>query len=61
MLLVGAVSGAVIGAGTAYLLLRTAEENDSEQPPQINTSDILRTVVGVVGTMRGIAALGKNK
>ena len=57
LLLVGAASGAVVGAVTAYLLARTAEEN-SVGPPQIQTSDVLKIGMSVIGTIRGIAALG---
>ncbi len=57
LLLIGAVSGAVVGAATAYLLARTAEENRAG-PPQIQTSDVLKIGLNVIGTVRGIAALG---
>lgn len=59
-LLVGAVVGAVVGLGTAYLLARTAEENRGG-PPQINTGDAVKAAVGVLGMMRGIAALGDKR
>ncbi|HSM55387.1 MAG TPA: hypothetical protein VK879_04460 [Candidatus Sulfomarinibacteraceae bacterium] len=56
-LLVGTAVGALIGLGTAYLLWRTAEESGSG-PPQISTGDAIKSAIGVVGLMRGIAALG---
>lgn len=56
-LLVGAVVGAFIGVGTAYLLWRTAEESGGG-PPEISTGDAIKSAIGVVGLMRGIAALG---
>ena len=56
-LIVGAVVGALVGLGTAYLLARTAEESGSG-PPEISTGEAIRTAIGVVGIMRGIAALG---
>lgn len=56
-LIVGAVVGALIGLGTAYLLARTAEESGGG-PPEISTGEAIRTAIGVVGIMRGIAALG---
>jgi len=57
ILLVGTVLGALIGAGTAYLLIRTADEKHAG-PPKISTGDAVKTVIGVVGLMRGIASLG---
>lgn len=56
-LLVGALVGALVGLGTAYLLARTAEESGGG-PPEITTGDAIKTAIGVVGIMRGIAALG---
>ncbi len=61
LLLAGAAIGAALGIGTAYLMIRTAEENENGQAPQINTSDLFRTTVGIIGAMRGIAALGKKQ
>lgn len=57
VLLVGTVVGALIGAATAYLMIRTAEEKQSG-PPKITTGDAVKSVVGVIGVMRGIASLG---
>lgn len=56
-LLMGAGLGAVVGLGTAYLLARTAEERGGG-PPQISTGDAVKAAVGIVGVIRGIAALG---
>lgn len=56
-LIVGAVVGALIGLGTAYLLARTAEESGGG-PPEISTGEAIKTAIGVVGIMRGIASLG---
>lgn len=56
----GGVLGAVLGAATAYLLVRTAEETNSG-PPHINTTDALRASIGVIGTIRSIAALADRK
>ena len=58
-LIIGAAVGAVVGAGTAYLMARTAEENQSG-PPQITTGDALKAGVSIIGVMRGIASLGKG-
>ena len=60
ILLVGTAIGALIGLGTAYLLARTAEEA-GEGPPEITTGDAVKTVVGIIALMRGIAALGDGK
>jgi hypothetical protein len=56
-LVVGAVVGALIGVATAYLLARTAEESGGG-PPQISTGDAIKSAVGIVGLVRGIASLG---
>lgn len=60
LLLIGAVSGALLGAGTAYLLARSAESN-SGGPPEISTRDLLSTGIAVIGVIRGIASLGDGK
>lgn len=60
ILLVGTISGALIGAGTAYLLARSAEGN-SGGPPEISTKDLLSTGIAIIGVIRGIAALGDGK
>jgi hypothetical protein len=54
----GVAMGILVGLGTAYLLIRTAEENDSGGPPELSTGDIIKSVLGIVGVMRGIASLG---
>lgn len=56
-LVVGALVGALIGVATAYLLARTAEESGGG-PPQISTGDAIKSAVGIVGLVRGIASLG---
>jgi len=61
LLVAGALFGALIGASTAYLMLRTAEEHGTNTPPTITTGDAIRTALGIIGTMRGVAALGKGK
>ena len=53
----GAVMGGLIGLFTAYWLARTAEEKHGA-PPEISTGDVLRTTVGIIGIIRGIASLG---
>ena len=56
--IVGTVVGAAIGFGTAYLFARSAEETGRGNPPKISTADAIKSAVGVIGLMRGIAALG---
>lgn len=60
LLLVGAIGGAVIGAGTAYLLARSAESNRGG-PPEVSTKDLLSTGIAIIGVIRGIASLGDGK
>jgi hypothetical protein len=60
LLLVGALGGALIGAGTAYLLARSAESNRGG-PPEISTKDLLTTGIAIIGVIRGIASLGDGK
>jgi hypothetical protein len=50
---VGAASGLIAG----YLLSRTADERGSG-PPKVKTGDALRLAIGIIGLVRGIAALG---
>lgn len=54
----GIAIGALVGFGTAYLLGRTAEEANRGAPPAISTSDAIKSAIGIIGVMRGIAALG---
>lgn len=56
VLVTGTIIGALVGLGTAYLLARTAEENQNG-PLRIKTGDALKAGVNVIGVMRGIAAL----
>lgn len=51
------IVGALSGLAAGFLLSRTSEEKGSG-PPKIRTSDALRLTVGVIGLVRGIAALG---
>ncbi len=60
VLVVSAIFGAVIGLVTGYLLTRTVDENNG-QPPQITTGDAFKIALGVIGVVRGIAALGNKK
>ena len=56
VLIIGTAIGALVGLGTAYLLARTAEENN-DGPPKIKTGDALKVGVNVIGVMGGIASL----
>lgn len=60
MYAIGAVAGTLAGLGAAYLMIRTAEENEGA-PPQINTSDAIKAALNVIGLVRGIAAMGAPK
>ncbi len=57
VIVIGTLIGAVTGLGTAYLLIRTAEEKRGGRP-HISTGDALKAALGLVGVVRGIAALG---
>lgn len=59
-LMIGTLAGAIVGAATAYLMIRTAEENESG-PPQIKTGDALKTSLNVITIVRAIAALGDGR
>lgn len=56
-LILGGIIGALVGVGTAYLLARTADESGGG-PPKISTGDAIKSAIGIVGIMRGIASLG---
>lgn len=60
IVILGAIVGALIGVGTGYLLTRAADESGG-QPPKITTGDAFKIALGVIGVVRGIAALGEGK
>jgi hypothetical protein len=64
VLVVGAVIGALIGAGAAYLYLREANVDDAsegeEQLPDIQPRDALQVTLGVLTAVRGIVGLGRR-
>ena len=55
--IIGAVAGALLGLGTAFLLARSSDER-SGGPPEVTTMDALKVGVAVIGLVRGIASLG---
>ena len=55
----GAAIGALVGLAAAFLLTRAADERGSG-PPQISTGDAMKALLGVIGVVRGIAALGDD-
>ena len=59
MLIGGAIVGAIIGAGTSYLMARNSAENRGG-PPEIKTMEVLKIAVSVFGLIRVIAALGDD-
>jgi gas vesicle protein len=59
LLIGGAVVGALLGAGTSYLMARASEEKRNG-PPEFKTMDILKIAISMFGLIRGIAALGDD-
>ena len=59
MLIGGAVIGALLGAGTSFLMARTSEEKRGG-PPEIRTMEVLKIAISLFGLIRGIAALGDD-
>jgi len=57
VLIVSTLIGAASGLAAGYLLSQTAEQKRSG-PPKIQATDGLKLAVGVIGLIRGIAALG---
>ena len=55
--IIGAVAGALLGVGTAFLLARSSDER-SGGPPEVTTMDALKVGVAIIGLVRGIASLG---
>ena len=59
LMLSGTLIGAAVGLITAIMLARTAEEEGGEL--NITTSDLLKTSLTIISTIRGVAALGGGK
>ena len=56
-LVIGTIVGALAGLASAWMLVKSAEKNNGG-PPEISNADLLRSTVGVIGIIRGIASLG---
>jgi hypothetical protein len=56
-LVIGTALGALSGLAAAYLLARSAEKGKG-RPPEVSTTDAFKVLLGVIGVVRGIAALG---
>jgi hypothetical protein len=58
VLIIGAVIGALIGVGGAYLFVQKAE--DSDRLPAVTTGDGVRLGLLVLGLLRSITELGEG-
>ncbi len=58
-LIIGAVAGAAIGLAGAFLLTRRAEETGTEIT--VSTGDGMRLGVMIIGLLRAVADLGRDK
>ncbi len=57
-LIVGALIGAVLGAGAGWLLVQSAEEETSDEPRKpIGPSDVLKITNSAAGLLRQLAEL----
>ena len=59
VLIIGAVLGALVGLGAAYLLAQNAEKEG--KPPQITAGDGVKLGVLVMGLLRTVSTLGEGK
>ncbi|XWX04701.1 hypothetical protein VZO05_03925 [Aggregatilineales bacterium SYSU G02658] len=58
----GLALGAVVGLMSAYLFVRSAEENpETGRPEPIQTGTLITLVLGILGLMRQIAESGKPR
>lgn len=60
VLVIGGVLGTILGLGTAFFFIRTAEESGKDEAPTIEVSDALKISFGLIGVIRGVAALGSR-
>jgi hypothetical protein len=56
VIVVGAVLGALVGMGAAYLLIKSNEE---EGPPHISAGEGVKLGVLVLGLLRSVSLLGE--
>ncbi len=64
VMLFGGIVGALLGAGAAYLYLRSTpievdEETGKENLPSVQPGDALKITLGVLTAIRGIVGLGQ--
>lgn len=62
VMIIGGILGALLGAGAAYLYLRSAEmdEEGEEKLPQVQPGDAIKLSLGVLAVLRQIAGLGRH-
>lgn len=60
ILVIGGLLGAILGLGTAFFFIRTAEESGKDEAPTIEVSDALKISFGLISVIRGVAALGSR-
>ncbi len=59
VLVIGAVVGALVGAGAAYLLIKNAENQNTR--PEVTPSDGVKLGLTVLGMLRQVAELGSGQ
>lgn len=60
--LIGAAIGALLGFLSAHLYARSAEENNSGQPPKpLSTADLFRLSLAAIALLRQISDLGVRR
>ncbi|MCS6870119.1 MAG: hypothetical protein RML95_12180 [Anaerolineae bacterium] len=59
---IGSIIGALFGFLSAHFYTRSAEENNSGQPPKpISTADLFRLSLAAIALLRQISDLGVNR
>lgn len=59
---IGSLVGALLGFLSAHFYARSAEENNSGQPPKpISTADLFRLSLAAIALLRQISDLGVNR
>lgn len=58
-LVLGAVIGALVGLGAAYLLIQRAEKENTQ--PKLTAGEGVKLSLGVLSLMRQVADLGSEK